>query len=121
MSFSALTASIDDSTRAELTDPFELRPAAGGDVAVIPAMVDQPVEPAGIGGPSGPPMLRAQVQVHVDDATIRKGDVLMPGAWLDGIEDGAFVVEATGWRVAGAVTKDDSGRWQTAELERFQP
>lgn len=121
MSFSDLTADIDATTRAELTDLFELRPAAGGDAVVIPAMVDQPVEPAGIGGPSGPPMLRAQVQVHVDDAVIRKGDVLLPGAWPDGIEDGAFVVEAIGWRVAGAVTKDDSGKWQTAELERFQP
>ncbi len=117
MSFSDLTAGIEASTREHLCDTVQLTPVGGGDPLVIPAMIDEPVEPVGFG--AGAPMLQAEIQVATADHPLRKGDVVVTGRMAEGV----FVpaVPARIWRVAGAAIKDVSGRWQTAPIERFRP
>lgn len=117
MSFSDLTAGIDAATREHLCDTVQLVPAVGGDALVLPVMIDEPVEPAGMG--LGAPTLQAQIQVMTADHALRVGDVAVPGRVVDGV----FVpaVPSRMWRVAGAPTKDASGRWQTAAIERWVP
>lgn len=115
MSFSDLTAGIDDSTREHLCDTVQLFPVAGGDALLLPAMIDEPVEPTGMG--LGAPMLQAEIQIFTADHAVRVGDIVVTGRLVDAV----FVPAspARSWRVAGAATKDASGRWQTAAIERW--
>lgn len=117
MSFSDLTAGIDDSVREHLCDPVQLRPVGGGEPLILMVMIDQPVE-ASIGG-MNTPILQAEIQVATSDHPVRVGDVAITGRMVDGVFVAADPVRA--WRVAGAATKDDSGRWQTAAVERWIP
>lgn len=117
MSFSDHSAGIDASTREHLCDIVQLFPAAGGDALILPVMIDEPVEPTGMG--LGAPMLQAEIQVATADHALRVGDVAVTGRVVDGV-----FVPATpprSWRVAGSATKDVSGRWQTAAIERWVP
>jgi hypothetical protein len=115
MSFSDLLVDLDLSIRARLCDPVELRPKAGEAPRVIPAMIATPVEPTGNG--FGATMLQASIQVHIDDAILKEGDVAVPGAWVGEV----FVAGDRGFRVAGAPTRDTDGMWQTAPVERYKP
>lgn len=116
MSFSELSASIDAATQEHLCDPLELRPVEGGAAIVVQAMVDAPVQPPG--GGFGAPVAQPSIQVLVSDRVLKVGDVAMPGAYD---ANGVFVPLALGWRVAGAPTREDDGRWQTAAIERYRP
>lgn len=115
MSFSDLSADIDQATQEHLCDPVELRPVGGGLALVVQAMIDEPVALPGMG--IGSPVLQATIQVLVADRSLRIGDVAMPGQYVEGI----FVASTNGWRVAGAPTRDADGRWQTAAIERCRP
>jgi hypothetical protein len=118
MSFSDLTAGIDASTREHLCDPVELRPAGGGSaIAPLWVMIDEPLEPAGMG--IGAPILQAEIQVATADHVVRVGDVAITGQMVAGVFVASSPVRA--WRVAGAPVRDVSGRWQTAAIERFAP
>lgn len=119
MSFSDLSASIDTATQEHLCDLFELRPVGAGSASVIAAMVDAPMQlpPSGFGGPVSTP----SIQVLVSDRVLKVGDVFMPGVWMGEGDARLFMTADLGWRVAGAPTRDDDGRWQTAAVERYRP
>lgn len=114
MAFSDQSRLIDEATRAHLCDPTEIRPAGDGEALVVPAMIEEPV--VGLGETlTGAPMLKATIEVLVQDHRLRKGDVAIPGRMVDGV----FVAGDLAWRVTGAPTRAGDGRWQKASIERF--